>query len=441
MKIAFFLENANCWHVDCSHIKDGNPGMGGTEYMVVLISTLLSERYNGLDVCLLTQKEGQFMPCVKTMVQPTINEAISYAATNNYDYLVFVHKHSYTDGTDENPFCKLSSLISTSGLRLIPWCHIFVPEICRNYYSHDNNITNIVYVGKQQQELYIDHSSFRKSTYIYNAVNIMEANCGQPIAKRESIVTYVGNIIPYKGFHWLAKAWKDIVSQVPDAQLYVIGTGKLYGNNYQVGRLGIAEARYEEHFFKLLSTNNVLLPSVHFMGIMGKEKNDILSRTKVGVPNPCGDTETFGLTAVEFQQYGANVATMRCAGYIDTVFSGVLYSRKKELASAVVKLLKVDEMCDITALEKINERFSVEKIVTRWEQLFRDGRLEQTRKFDNLSFHQKWMKIVMHFLKSTFPLLERIPSVESVRFRVCRRIRDVKAKYHMLDKFDEGLNL
>lgn len=45
-------------------------------------------------------------------------------------------------------------------------------------------------------------------------------------------VVYSGALIKQKGFHILAKAWKNILKAVPDAELYVLGGG-LYGMTYK----------------------------------------------------------------------------------------------------------------------------------------------------------------------------------------------------------------
>lgn len=34
MKIAFYLPNKNLKEVDCHNLEEGNPGIGGTEYII-----------------------------------------------------------------------------------------------------------------------------------------------------------------------------------------------------------------------------------------------------------------------------------------------------------------------------------------------------------------------------------------------------------------------
>jgi len=54
-KIAFYLDKGNLEQLDYSTFKKGNPGMGGSEYEFLLVSQLLRERNNGLEIILLSE--------------------------------------------------------------------------------------------------------------------------------------------------------------------------------------------------------------------------------------------------------------------------------------------------------------------------------------------------------------------------------------------------
>ena len=49
-KIGFYLFNRDIINVDFRFPLDGNPGVGGSEYLIVLTAWQLSVRDNGLDV-------------------------------------------------------------------------------------------------------------------------------------------------------------------------------------------------------------------------------------------------------------------------------------------------------------------------------------------------------------------------------------------------------
>ena len=57
------------------------------------------------------------------------------------------------------------------------------------------------------------------------------------------------------------------------------------------------------------------MPSVHFHGVMGEEKKELIARTSVGVANPSGRTETFGISAIDFSSRGVPVVTIASGGF------------------------------------------------------------------------------------------------------------------------------
>lgn len=286
-----------------------------------------------------------------------------------------------------------------------------------DYYANNPAIYQIVHVSREQNDLYRDHKSFQKSSYIYNCVpldDIKKKVGNHPYHKRRNIVTYIGSVVPFKGLHLLAMAWPEILRQVPDAELYIIGSGKLYNSHSTMGQYGIAEENYEKLLLKYLSHEGKILPSVHFMGIMGKEKEAILLQTKVGVPNPSGITETFGLSAVEMQMLGANVTTIRCPGYLDTVVNGVLYSNRKKLAENVVYLLNHNINRYEEGINYFEANFSHDAVATRWEHLLCNGFLPADKKTANLTYRCKYAKEGLRRLKRLFPFLYALPPLERV---------------------------
>ena len=90
----------------------------------------------------------------------------------------------------------------------------------------------------------IDDDVITKTSYIYNMVDCKKLQIRETKFQKE--VTYIGSLIREKGFHVLAKAWKDVLKEVPDAKLNVIGSGKLYNRGSQLGKYGIADKEYEE---------------------------------------------------------------------------------------------------------------------------------------------------------------------------------------------------
>lgn len=421
-KVAFYIDNASISSVDCAHIATANPGIGGTQYQFMLISYLLKLRNNGLGVKVYTTSEGLFPKDFCYEVVEGLTSAVASAEKWRAEYLVFNHEVGHIhEGTLAN--------IQTS-IKLIPWCHIFTNESELDCYAKLSSIYRVINVGREMNDLYRDHPVYEKSAYIYNAVNTDGCKSkvkSHPFALRENIITYVGSIVPFKGLHWLAEAWCDIVKEVPDVQLYIIGSGKLYGRDAQLGKYGIAEASYEEILMAHFSQDGRIMDNVHFTGILGEEKNDILLQTKVGLPNPSGISETFGISAVEMQMLGCKVATMRCPGYLDTVKNGILYTRKKDLAKSVVQLLKeTNDTGHDDAMHYFDHHFSLEAVVRRWETLFLTGTLESDSAMSNPTYRGKWAKDILRQVKKIIPC---VPTIERILDALDKRLKRYRFYY------------
>lgn len=360
MKVAFYISNKNISSVDNQEVEEGNPGIGGSEYSAILISTLLS-RYKKLECVLLCDVPANYPKDLNWVQCNDLAGAVEYYKNNDFDYLVVDAK-----------LLEKCIVLRFYDVKFIAWANCFIPEPMLNFYANQSNLVKIVNVGKEQYQLLKNLPVFKKSTYIYNAVPTNFLNdykqILQPNALREPNVVYIGSLIPSKGFHLLAQAWPKVVKDVPNAKLFVIGSGKLYSRNSRLGKWGIASKKYEDMFMQHLAPEGELMPSVHFLGILGKEKYDILSKCKVGVPNPSGISETFGYTAVEMEIMDCLITTIKCPGYIDTVYDKKnLYDSPDKLANNIKQLLKSD--IDIyPEVMKYVSKFSVDTIVSKWEQ-------------------------------------------------------------------------
>lgn len=397
MKVAFFLKNELLKKIKWSNVDKGNPGVGGSEYIIVLTAYALSKNAN-YDVTLITQKEAIFPIGLKVAYAENLRGAIDYCDKNGISYLTF---KEYPRWINEHCFDNLKGNVG-----LIVWCHNFLSSSLLNFYAGIPSVKSVICVGREQADLYRDHVIFKKLDYIYNGFPIpMKRPTGiLPANKRQNIVTYIGSIMPFKGFHLLAKAWPMILKYVPDAQLYIIGSGQVYQDDRPMGRYNIADEEYERLFMPYLTTSDgKILPSVHFMGRMGAEKDEIVKMTKVGVPNPSGDTETFGIGAVEFGIMGCEVVTRRCCGYLDTVYNKQnLYGARKakSLAKYIIKALKNPSTNYDDMFNDIKSRFAIEKTSSEWDKLFNTLERGGTKIHDldnnipNKCFRWKWLRII-----------------------------------------------
>lgn len=362
MKIIFYLDNRNIRNVNILNIENGNPGIGGTEYIIYSIVYYLSkEKSEDFEIKLGTQYVKNIFSDILCVQCNCISELIY---KENPDYIIFKYE---SDVYKEASLCA-----KKSGTKLIPWAHNFIKRSELTVLANNPLVTRIICVSKEQLNMYRDHKAFLKSVYIYNGMPVKYLKTELPsiplYSERPYEVTYIGSIVPYKGFHILAEAWKDVLKVFPQAKLNVIGSGKLYDRNSKLGHYGIAEEEYEKQFMPALTDNNgKIIPSVHFWGVLGIEKNEILKRTRVGVPNPSGVSETFCITALEMQAMGALVTTINYGGLKNTVFhTGILYNTPKELANSIITLFRRKENQIQEFYRFLEENFSFERITNDW---------------------------------------------------------------------------
>ena len=387
VRVAFYLDNSKISNfVDFRTISQGNPGLGGTEYMISLVSSVLAERGN-VEVALCTTRPACFINKLNHVICEDIEKASAWVSKNDYDYLVV-----------GNRFISPKIVKKYSRVKYIIWAHNLVVYREIREYAMLDNVSKFLNVGKEMNDRYRDHKIFNKSTFIYNIVQV--PNAISLISKSTNNsdnhnVCYVGSIIPSKGFHLLAACWKEVLKVVPDAQLFVIGSGKLYNENAKLGEYGIAEVEYEKSFINyIVDDEKKLLPSIHFMGIMGVEKYEVLRKCKVGVHSPCS-SETFGLVAIEMQICGCQVTTRRCSGSIDTVYDKEnLFSNPDKLGDFVLRILTAKKQpYEVPVREWILQNFSIERVIPKWELFLNDVKNYRDNENDTINNNYRYKKI------------------------------------------------
>jgi len=375
MKIGFYIVNQSIANVDCTDLVHGNPGIGGTQYsMFALVDYLCSNNIKDFDFILFANSIHNLPSSIHHLYQvDAFEQALFEAERLELDLLIFKHDSEYIK---KGLFNRKNA---PTNLKFIIWAHNFIRNPFLKFYARNESVSRIVNVSREQLDQYRDCLAFEKSVAIYNGVYMESFEEGTPFNERKNEVTYIGSIIPSKGFHILAMNWKNVLHRFPNARLNVIGSGNLYNRNQRLGKYGIAEESYEKEIIPYLTEENgELLASVVFHGVLGKEKNDILKRTKVGVPNPSGETETFGYTAVEMQGFGALVTTKKSIGYNETVFnSDHLYENEESLADVICRLLKTEYNGYKDTHEFIDANFHFNVVANQWLDLFARIKLAQ----------------------------------------------------------------
>lgn len=422
MKIAFFLQNAKISSVDCSDPMNGNPGIGGTEYLFISTAFALARsaetESRGFEMVLLANSEIGLPEDLN--IERCADQDIGIVAKSlGADIVVLRYS------LDNYSISKQLNGVS----KVVMWTHNFVKRSELSLLSKDKNVVAIVCVGSEQLNLYRDHNAYYKSVVIFNGYPIhhfieKESEGIIQYSKRGHEVTYLGSLVDFKGFHLLAAAWPDVIKAVPDAHLNVIGGGKLYDRNQKLGVYGFAEERYEDSFMKYLTDENGdILHSVTFHGVLGNEKKEILKKTKVGVPNPSGVSETFCIAALELQLWGAVITTINFGGFKDTVYStGLLYDNTKSLSDCIIKQLQsVDNK--YPEFIKFAKKFDFSEIIKDWITLFsalkNDENLSNTLKPKIPQMYKKYE--INRKLKRILPFGNFLPTMmlyKSVVYRI-----------------------
>ena len=431
--IAFYLPNGPLGNIDYRPVTKYNPGIGGTEYLFVLNAVALSQ-YSDFHVTIyLESAEGLFPDSISTKAAGPLKDAIKMAKEDGINIFVAKHHPAWiSEGCYENV---------PKDLHLIVWNHILLSKAELDYYFSNSSIESVICVGREHLDLYLDHPVYEKMDYIYNGLPFPDKdelyNSYLPIENRKPIVTYISSIMPFKGFHWLAKAWPKVIKEVPDAQLMVIGSGTLYDNRQILGKYGITESHYEEEFMRYLTDDRGnILPSVHFLGKMGEEKNAILKNTKVGVPNPTGFNETFCLSAVDMQVYGCSIVSIASPAYLDTVVDKRrLAKRASGFADSIIKELKSPLQINHSLIyDQLSEKFHYMNVAAEWHEFFigllnGEKKLHASHPIPNLSKNYKWWRYFIHKLYNHWSILASVLT----KWQYSRYVRKIKKVYEQYE--------
>lgn len=412
MKICLFYEDTK--YSDTAYLfpEKGNDGMAGTQYEYALLGKFLCINYPNDEVHMVHCETNKLYPGVKDYVYKNVDDAFLYFKREKVDIVI------YTVGQTDEWYRMLENY--DYNIPFVAWDHNHIAYNELVNLRKSTKVKRIVCCGKELYDQYIDDEIIYKMTYIFNMIDYNMYP--QRDTEVENNVVFLGAITPQKGFHILAKEWKNILKHVPDAQLYVAGSGALYDSNIVLGKYHIAEEGYEDYFMPyLVDEKGEILESVHFLGIVGNDKKrDLLSKTKVGIVNPSGLTETFCISATEFSSAGVPVATKRGYGLLDTVKdgeTGLLSKSDKKFRDNVIRLLSDDDLN--ARLSKngkvfIKENFQPEVIIQQWHRMLVDVINDIPAKIsvpkDNLTNRMKWIRLVNYYIKKIW-VFRNFPSM------------------------------
>ena len=357
MQVYFYVGFQTKVDFDFNDLVSGNPGVGGTEYATICLATELANR--GLfRVTLISNIDLKLNSKVNFLHKPDLISALLCNEVTD-KYLVY---RPNIDASEE-----ILLAYKNTKAKLIAWTHVTPSPDHLRIMANTENILGIVALGKRQYFSWIDSPANKKTTIIQNGQYSPQQLISPSLNKD---ITYLGALVPQKGFHLLAKQWPQILKERPGVRLIVIGSGSLYDSGALLGPLKLAGEKYENQIVTLLGNS---IDSVVFRGkVDSREKALLIASTRVGVVNPSGRTENCPAAALDFQAAGIPVVSAKRYGLIDTVINnktGILARRRRSLTKAIIKLIDDDSLVDTygrNGIENIKENFDFSRIVSQW---------------------------------------------------------------------------
>ena len=357
-------------NMDLRNPQLGNPGIGGTEYQFVMLSYALVN-FSDCEVNLYCREGSNIYPDgVKVHTYRDNSELIEQVKADGNDIFILI-------ASEEPDSVDIYNRARDAGINIIAWVHNFMGAKLLRILDTNQAVKRIVMVSHENYDHYLDHPAIAKSAYIYCMCDGKRFKLRE--YPQEPSVTYTGGLYKLKGFHVLASMWKDILTEVPRAKLYVVGSGRLYVKDAKLGSYGLADEEYEPMFMKYLTDESgKIIPSVKFLGTLGAEKSEIYYKTTVGVVNPTGLTENLAMSAVDMEACGVPVVTRAVSGLFEAVHhgeTGFLGYNLEEIKKYIILLLKDKELnlrLGRNAKDHAEKTFSPEVVVKQWLKLFDD---------------------------------------------------------------------
>jgi len=422
IKVGFYVQNEGYPNVDCRFPEKGNPGIGGTEFTEIATVYYLNKFYpEQLEVLLLANLTELLPPSLEVSQVVDVVDAALKSEKTGCDILVF--RTSFLTNEFIQKIDKLK-------VKIIARSNNYPTIFELNQIANCPKIECHVCVGQEQLDLLRDHRILEKSTRIFDLFNSENFIPKDKPVKQGNTVVYIGSLIPAKGFHLLARVWPSIIKKRPDAKLIVIGSGKVYNRNQQLGKWGVAEEEYEASFIRpfLSDKNGDIIKSVHFAGLLGEEKIQILQDADVGVVNPTGGTEVCPGSALEIQACGTPVVSAAKWGLLDTVVhgkTGLLGRSDRDLIRNILYLLynpDVARQFGQNGINFVREKFDYRLIIKEWLELFIDVYNNRPAKPQpmkpNYLYQAKFLREGMRILKKNIPLLRGVPSLVEIKSQI-----------------------
>ena len=422
MKVCIYLDNSLIPEVDISRPELGNPGIGGTPFLMATLPYYLQNSVSNYSYVILAHNVEGLPVSANPMKVTDIVDAVDRAEEIGADFFIYRPITSHIiDG--------FYNSIKGSKLNVIVWAHNSPDHKSLDLIAKSREIKAYVCVSKEQQHELLDDPVYAKSLTIYNGFDESNFIPIEPNDRNFDTVVYLGSLVEAKGFHKVAEMWHHMMKLNTSLKLLVIGSAKVYNRSAQLGKWGVADEKYERKFRKFIEDENGNPhPSVTFLGLMGVEKKEVMSHAGLGIVNPTGKSENCPGSAIEFQALKIPVISGPYRGLYDTVEdkkTGLLIKSSSRMAQEINSLLSNIELnlqFGNNAREFVKQKFDYNKIAGQWIELFnRIGSGKRIKSDPILSNHQnlannlKPLRMVLGLVKFIFPPFRIVPSIIRIK--------------------------
>lgn len=332
---------------------------GGAERVVSILSGKMAEK--GMLVEIVTYYDKNIFYEIYPKVKITSVERVT-GTKNKFKNIIWIRKYF-----KKNAKIVISFLAPFNMLAIISTLGTGVPIIVADRNDPTKVPTNktvrkirdilymfadgIVLQTKKNKE-YFGKIVQRKSTVIYNPVN-MKGSAGSALhTEKEKKIVSVGRLIPQKNQKILIKAFANVVKEFPDYQLVIYGEG----SDRQI---------LEELVKELEIQKNVLMPG-SINALHEKMKSAelfVLSSDYEGMPN----------ALIEAMCLGLPVVSTKVSGATDLIQDGkngflVDCGNTEQLTEAMLEMLGHPQKMKAYAIEnaKLVKRLEVDSIAEEW---------------------------------------------------------------------------
>ncbi len=395
-KVGLFLSNKNISTVNLNQPELGNPGIGGTEYLLLSLAWFLNLNSQWKVSLFATYTENLPQELDLILVSDFQDATIS-ASNLKLDIFIIPYFHE-----------NLLEIIKNSNLKVLLWYHLPIKKkSLMDAISGSKEIVRLIVVSSEVANYFRDHRLFNKTTVINNF--LVKPNVKDIINSYSSknYCCFVGRMDDSNGLDILALSWEKVLLKNPQICLIVIGGTNLYNEHYKLGHYGFGSIEYEEKIVQLfLNSGCILGKNLFFTGKLGLERYVIMRNALIGITNPSGK-ESFSLTALEFSTLGVPVIAGRDWGFFDTIVNketGYLIRNHIQLSNRINFLLDNQTLRDNFKHNGLaySEKFIPLKIVNDWiielNYIFLDSRHRIFPLKKNFLHRKNWLKELFRIL-------------------------------------------